>query len=138
MSDPLERVRASFAKQPMMATLSATLAKVAPGEVHIASPGGPALAQQHGFVHGGAQMALADSAAGYAAMTTVGEGTEVLTIECKVNFLRPARGAIVAEGRVVRAGSRIIVAAADVYAGEERVHAATALVTIAAVGPVAG
>lgn len=133
-SDPLERVRDSFARQPMMATLGAELVHVARGAVHIAIDNAAGVRQQHGFIHGGALITIADSAAGYAAMSTVPPGTEVLTIECKTNFLRPARGRVVAEGRVIRPGRSVIVAAADVFAEADRAHVATALVTIAAVG----
>ena len=62
-----ERVRASFAKQGLMKTLGASLGEVSPGLVEIAIRPDPAISQQHGFVHGGAGSAIADSAAGYAA-----------------------------------------------------------------------
>lgn len=133
MDDPLARVRGSFAAQPLMATLGARLVHLGPGAAHIEAADAAPIRQQHGFVHGGVQMSLADSAAGYAAMTLVGADEEVLTIECKVNFLRPASGTLVAEGRVLRAGRRVSVCAADVFAGEERRHVATALSTLAVV-----
>lgn len=129
------RIAASFARQPLMATLGARLLRATGGETTIVMDASDAVLQQHGFVHGGTIMALADTAAGYASMLTVPEGTEVLTIECKTNFLRPAKGLIVAEGRVVRAGRTVIVAGAEVWAELEgrRVHVATALATMAAV-----
>ena len=46
-----QRVRESFARQPFMATLGASLARVEPGEVLIAVPFSAALTQQHGFLH---------------------------------------------------------------------------------------
>jgi acyl-coenzyme A thioesterase PaaI-like protein len=64
-----ERVRSSFAKQGFMTTLGATLGSVSPGMVEIVLRPHPAISQQHGFVHGGAVSAIADSAAGYAALT---------------------------------------------------------------------
>ena len=66
-----ERVRSSFAKQGLMTTLGATLDSVSPGMVEIALTPHPAISQQHGFVHGGAVSAIADSAAGYAALSLI-------------------------------------------------------------------
>lgn len=113
-----ERIAASFATQTMLATLGARLEQVAPGHIIIALPASDGVLQQHGHVHGGAVMSIADSAAGYAAMSVAPEGAEVLTIECKTNFLRPARGALLAEGRVLKAGRTVTVAEADVYDAE--------------------
>ena len=63
------RIETSFAKQAFMTTLGARLVRVAPGEVEIALPVSAHLCQQHGFVHAGAVSTIADSAAGYAALT---------------------------------------------------------------------
>jgi acyl-coenzyme A thioesterase PaaI-like protein len=69
-SDPAfqARIQASFAKQGLMTSLGASLVHVAPGMVEIALPASPAVSQQHGFVHAGALAAIADTAAGYAAL----------------------------------------------------------------------
>ena len=85
-----ERVRSSFAKQGLMTTLGATLNTVSPGMVKIALTPHPAISQQHGFVHGGAVSAIADSAAGYAALSLMPADTGVLTTEFKINLLAPA------------------------------------------------
>jgi uncharacterized protein (TIGR00369 family) len=112
-----ERVRTSFDQQVFMGTLGARLGHVAPGEVDIELPVRDALVQQHGFVHAGALASVLDSAAGYAAFTLMPAGAAVLSIEFKVNLLEPARGAaIVARGRVVRAGRTISVCRADAVA----------------------
>jgi len=68
-----------------MTTLGATLDSVAPGMVEIALTPHPAISQQHGFVHGGAVSAIADSAAGYAALSLMPADTGVLTTEFKIN-----------------------------------------------------
>jgi uncharacterized protein (TIGR00369 family) len=129
-------VAASFARQGMMRHLGAELLSVAPGRVAIAAPVRPETAQQHGFAHAGLTFALGDSAAGYAALSLLGPGEEVLTAEMKLNLLAPARGArLVAEGRVIRPGRRLTVVAADVWAeaGGTRTHVATMLGTLVAV-----
>ena len=112
-----ERVRTSFDRQRFMGTLGARLGRVAAGEVDIELPVADALTQQHGFVHAGALASVLDSAAGYAAFTLMPAGAAVLSIEFKINMLEPARGrAIVARGRVVRAGRTISVCRADALA----------------------
>jgi uncharacterized protein (TIGR00369 family) len=90
-----ERVRLSFARQGLMRTLGATLGKVAPGLVEIALRPGPAISQQHGFVHAGAVSAIADTAAGYAALTLMPAGRGVLTVEFKINLVAPAAGDLI-------------------------------------------
>lgn len=121
------RIRDSFAKQGFMTTLGATLERVAPGDIEIALRPHPGLMQQHGFVHGGVVGALADSAAGYAALSVLPAGTGVLTAEFKINLLAPALGErIVARGRVVKAGRTLTLAQADVFAqsgGQEKLIA---------------
>ncbi len=114
------RVRASFGKQGLMRTLGATLQAVSPGAVEIALTPGPALSQQHGFVHAGAVSAIADSAAGYAALTLMPPGAGVLTAEFKINLLAPAAGRrILARGRVVKAGRTLTLAQAEVFSEDE-------------------
>ena len=111
------RVRKSFARQTFMATLGATLARAAPGEVEIELVVREALAQQHGSVHAGAITSVLDSAAGYAALTLMPAEAAVVSVEFKVNLLEPARGErIVARGRVVRAGRTIFVCVAEAWA----------------------
>lgn len=110
-------VRASFARQGLMQMMGATLDRVEPGVVDISMPYSETLTQQHGFMHAAAITAIADSASGYAALSLMPAGSEVLTIELKVNLLRPAAGThFVAEGRVIKPGKTITVSRADVFA----------------------
>jgi uncharacterized protein (TIGR00369 family) len=113
------RIRDSFARQRMMHLLGAELAVVRPGVVEIALPFRAELTQQHGYLHAAAVAAIADSACGYAALSLMEPGREVLAVEFKVNFLAPAAGErFVAAGRVLRPGRTLTVCAADVYAEE--------------------
>ena len=89
--------------------------------------------QQDGFIHAGVMATMADHSAGYAAFTTVSEDFQILTVEFKINFLRPACGdALVCRSRVIRAGSQVIVAESEVFdrRGEEETLAAKAMVTL--------
>jgi uncharacterized protein (TIGR00369 family) len=61
-----------------------------------------------GTLHGGVYCDLADAAMGYAYAATLGEGESFTTVELKINFFRPVRrGKLIAEARVVRAGSTL-------------------------------
>jgi uncharacterized protein (TIGR00369 family) len=113
------RVRASFARQRFMATLGATLERVAPGEVTIALPYRDDLTQQHGFLHAGVVTAVVDSACGYAALSLMEPGAGVVSVEFKINLLAPAVGArFVATARVVKAGRTLTVCGGELTAGE--------------------
>ncbi len=134
-SDPAfaSRVRASFARQRMLATIGTTLERVAPGEVEMRLPFREDLTQQHGYLHAGVMTTVVDTACGYAALTLMPPAAAVLTVEFKVNLLAPGRGeAIVARARVLKAGRTLTVVAGDVFAverGEERL-VATMLATM--------
>ncbi len=82
--------------------------------------------QQHGFIHAGVLATLADHTAGGAARAVSGD-RDVITIEFKINFLRPAVGErLRCRARVLRAGKSIIVSEAEVFAlkdGEEKLVA---------------
>lgn len=114
-SELYERVHRSFVRQGMMQHLGARLLRVESGLVEVALPYSDRVTQQQGGFHGGAMGALADIAAGYAALTVVEPDQEVTTVEYKINFLAAFReGELRATGRVVRRGRRIIVTTAEV------------------------
>ncbi len=113
------RIRASFATQAFMTTLGARLERIAPGEVTIALPFRSDLTQQNGFLHAGVVTSVVDSACGYAALSVMDPGADVLSVEFKVNLLAPAQGtAFLAVGRVVRAGRTLVVVSGELLAGE--------------------
>lgn len=112
-----ESVIASFNKQNVMRLIRATLPVVEHGRTEIHVPHWDGIEQQHGFVHGGVVGMIADSAAGYAAMTMVPADASVLTVEFKMNLLAPADGdELIARGQVVRPGRTLIVTKAEVFA----------------------
>lgn len=115
--DFAQRVRDSFARQHAMDLIHATLPVVAPGLAEIHLPHWTGVEQQHGFVHGGVVGMIADSAAGYAAMTLVSASASVLTVEYKMNLVAPADGErLIARGKVVRPGRSLVVTQAEVFA----------------------
>ncbi|HZH52894.1 MAG TPA: PaaI family thioesterase [Microvirga sp.] len=124
------RIQASFDKQGLMSTLGASILHVGPGAVDIALVPSPSVSQQHGFVHAGAVAAIADTAAGYAALSLMPPGAGVLTTEFKINLLTPAIGdRIVARGRVVKAGRTLTLAQTEVFADHRGQTKLTALLT---------
>lgn len=105
------------------------------GKVEIELDLRPDLTQHHGQAHGAVIGYLADTVSAWAAASLVGD---VVTAEYKLNFLTAARGELLwARGEVLRAGKRQAVVRSDVYAlsGEQQTHVATALATIAVIGP---
>ncbi|MFG1359797.1 PaaI family thioesterase [Xanthobacter pseudotagetidis] len=127
------RVRDSFARQPFMATMGATLGTVAPGRVEVILPFDAKVTQQHGFFHGGAMGAIADVAGGYAAFSLFPADATVLTVEYKINIMAPGKGdRLVAEGVVLRAGRTLTVVRVDVHAeaGGTRIHCASGTQTL--------
>jgi uncharacterized protein (TIGR00369 family) len=113
-----------------MRTLKATLGSVSPGVVEIVLRPDPSISQQHGFVHAGAVAAIADSAAGYAALSLMPADAGVLTTEFKINLIAPAAGErIVACGRVVKAGRTLTVAQTEVFAESDGHRKLIALLT---------
>jgi uncharacterized protein (TIGR00369 family) len=114
------RVRASFDRQHAMRLIRATLACVEPGRTEVQVPHWQGIEQQHGFVHGGVVGMIADSAAGYAAMTVVPAEASVLTVEYKLNLMAPAAGQLlIARAKVVRPGRTLIVTQAEVHAVQD-------------------
>jgi uncharacterized protein (TIGR00369 family) len=125
-ADPhyVARIRSSFGRQKAMALIGASLTVVEPGHVEVALPYRDDLTQQKGFIHGGILGMIADTACGYAAFSLMPAGGSLVTVEYKMNILAPGRGALVAHGKVVRAGRTLTVARAEVYA-EDGKHVAT-------------
>jgi len=130
------RVRASFARQRIMETIGAELTLVEPGRVEIALPFQIDLTQQHGFIHAGIVATILDSACGYAAFSLMPADVAVLTVEYKINLLRPAQGdRLIARAHVVKAGKTLTVCAGDVIAqtGDEEAIVASMMGTLMAV-----
>ncbi len=125
------KVRKSFTEQELMTTLGASIRDIRPGSVRIDMPYSERFTQQHKFMHAAAIAAIADSACGYAAYSLTPPGTDVLSIEYKINLLAPAQGDhFHAVARVKKSGRTVTVCDADVFAttdgGEKLVASLTA------------
>ena len=121
-TDAETRVRESFARQGLMTTLGASLLTVAPGRVEIVVAPAGGVDRQHGLVS-----AVADAAAGYAALSLAPADREATTTEFKISFLAPAKGEkLVARARVMKGGDTLILVQSEVFVdkgGQERLVA---------------
>jgi uncharacterized protein (TIGR00369 family) len=134
-----DRVRASFARQPAMATIGAALTRLEPGRAVIELAWQQALTQQHGFLHAGMVATALDSACGYAGFSLMPADAAVLTIEFKINLLAPAQGErFRMEGLVIKPGRTVTVTEGRAYAidssGREKLVATMGATLMAVVG----
>lgn len=113
----LARVRESFGRQGMMATLGVEVTAVEPGRVQMALPHDERFTQQHGFLHAGAVASVLDTACGYAAYSVMPPDASVLTAAFTINLLAPAAGErFVITGEVIRAGRTLVVCRGEAFA----------------------
>jgi uncharacterized protein (TIGR00369 family) len=111
----IEKAKESFKKQGFMNTLGAEIIALEKGMMKIACTKNDRLTQQHGFFHAGVITSIADVACGYAALTTMPEGYEVLSVEFKTNLMRAATAdKIIATGKVIKSGKTLVFCEAKV------------------------
>ncbi|MEZ5615351.1 MAG: PaaI family thioesterase [Rhodocyclaceae bacterium] len=131
-------VRASFARQGVMDLIGAGMGSLSPGHCEIRLPYRTDLTQQNGYFHAGITATIVDSAGGYAGLTLMPAGAEVLTVEFKLNLLAPADGdLLVAEGQVLKSGRNLVITRGEVYAIRDgrAVHCATMQQTLMTMHP---
>jgi len=117
------RVRSIFEKARFVVELGIKLTKVSEGSVETELAIRDSFRQQHGFIHAGVIATLGDHTAGGAARTITGE-KDVITVEFKINFLRPAKGnKLTCVGNVLRGGKQIATAEAEIYDEEGKLVA---------------
>lgn len=104
------RVRDIVARQPIVAAFGIEIEKLEPGRCVMTMPFRADLGQQLGFFHAGVVSTLADNAGGMAAASLMSPGSEVLAVEFKINFIAPAKGAVMrAHGEVLKSGRTLTV-----------------------------
>ncbi|WP_253924988.1 PaaI family thioesterase [Halobacillus sp. A5] len=73
------------------------------------------LTQRHGTVHGGVLATMVDAAVGTSIRSLLPEKKAAVTVEMKVNYLRPSTGSkLIGEGRIINKGQSIIVGEAQI------------------------
>ena len=115
------RVQRIFSAAAFLDLLGITLCGAGDGWCETRLPVAGRLLQQHGFVHAGVVSTLADHTAGGAARSSLGDDQDVITIEYKINFLKPAAGdRLEGRGTVLRVGRSVVVAESEVFAVKDR------------------
>lgn len=126
MADMLDFGRQILAAQPFSQLLGSELTRFEEGLAELRLTLKPEHLQQHGFAHGGIVAYLADNALTYAGGSVL--GGNVLTLEIKLNYARPATGEVlIARAVVVSSGRSQAVCRCDVFAvsqGQEKLCAA--------------
>ncbi|MFQ5576957.1 MAG: PaaI family thioesterase [Anaerolineae bacterium] len=130
------RVNRLFEQAAFIAAVGIRLNDIGPGRCETVLSIEAKHLQQDTFVHAGVQATMADHTAGAAAKTLMGDDEIVLTVEFKINLLRPARGdCLRCRAAVLKPGRRLIIAESEVYAanGAAETLVAKAMVTLARV-----
>lgn len=110
-----KQITESFSKQSFLSTIGARLESVEAGQVAVSCSSRDDLKQHTGVLHAGVLCTIADVACGYAAMTRLPDYCSIVSVEFKVNLLRPVGGKkVVATGRVIKPGKTLMIAEADV------------------------
>lgn len=112
-----KRVIDAFNAQGLVHTLGISIDELGEGWFHTRMVPNPGITQQHGYVHAGAIATIADLSSGFAAYSLMAEDEDVLTIEFKINLLRPAIGdLIICRARVLKPGNIVTVSESEVFA----------------------
>ncbi|MHA2027860.1 MAG: PaaI family thioesterase [Candidatus Kariarchaeaceae archaeon] len=111
-----ERVKTTFNRQEFMKFIGAKLQRITPGYCEIAVPFKSNLTQQNEYYHAGVLSTIADTAGGLAAFSYMARNSSVLTVEFKINFLRPGVGEkLIAKAQVVKYGKTLTTSKCDVF-----------------------
>jgi len=109
---------------PFAKTLGISVSSAGPHEVMAALPWSPQLCSVGGVMHGGALMALADTAGALCAFLNLPEGAATTTIESKTNFFRAiTQGQVQAVARPLHVGSRTIAVRTELAGADGRLAA---------------
>ncbi len=110
-----KQITESFSRQSFLAAIGARLESVEAGQVAVSCSSRDDLKQHTGVLHAGVLCTIADVACGYAAMTLVPDHCSVVSVEFKVNLLRPVGGKkVIATGHVIKPSKALMIAEAEV------------------------
>jgi len=123
-SDPTSFIRGAM---PLCATLDVTATSLLPERVELTMPWDASRCTSNGVLHGGAVMALADSAGGACAFLNLPDGASgTSTIESKTNFLGAVTdGTVTATATPLHLGGTTMVIETEVRAGDRLVAKVT-------------
>ncbi len=105
-----------FNSQGAMKLIGARLTEIDEGIAEFEVEFRPELSQQNGFFHAGIIGTLADTAGGCAGATLMAPGSNVLTVEFKLNLLAPGDGEkLRARGEIVKSGRTLTITQGKVF-----------------------
>ena len=124
-----------FNRSETLQFYKAELLEVETDFVSIKIPKMDLMTRKAGMFNGAMIASLVDVSSGYAAVSHYEEDCYVVTVELKVNYLRPAMGdALVSKSYVIKGGSKISVIRTEIYtinnSNDHESHVATSLVTM--------
>lgn len=109
-------IREKMTRQHFLHLIDFDLTDLEPGRVVGRLPLQAKHQQQAGFAHGGLVATVADSVAGFAAVTLAAPGEQVVTVELKISYLHPGIGtALRGVGTVLKAGNTLTFTEAEVW-----------------------
>lgn len=125
----------SFHRSETLKFYKAELLEVETDFISMKIPKMDLMTRKAGMFDGAMIASLVDVSSGYAAVSHYDEDCYVVTVELKVNYLRPAIGdALVSKSYVIKGGAKISVIRTEIYTieenGESESHVATSLVTM--------
>lgn len=113
-------------KFPFLEHIGATLIRYEKGSAEVELVTMPYHLQHLGFIHGGVISTLMDNTGWYAAVSNLAEGLTSVTMEIKINYLKPASGErLRAIGDVIRQGKKTSFVKIELYDGIHLVAFAT-------------
>ncbi|HYY55872.1 MAG TPA: PaaI family thioesterase [Pyrinomonadaceae bacterium] len=125
------KVQEIFDRAAFIKDVGIKVSEIGPGWCETTLDVLPRHLQQDQFIHAGVQATIADHTAGGAAGSVVREDQIVLSVEFKINFLRPAKGsALRCKASVLKAGKTLIVAEAEVFTRDDAREKLTAKATV--------
>jgi uncharacterized protein (TIGR00369 family) len=96
-------VEDTFLKQKILVYLGSKVTRIGHGEVDLWLPKSDLSLQHHGFIHGGIITTLADTAAGLSAFSVLDHPEHTcITVELKINFIKPADSDVTAVGKIIK------------------------------------
>ena len=114
-AEELARLHEAFSQVPFARLLGMEFVAAERGTATFALDAREDLTRMGGIMHGGAIVSLLDTAAAFAVHTLLEPGSQTVTVDLTVHFLRPvSAGRIESRARVLRAGRRILVINAEV------------------------
>ena len=109
-----------FNSQGAMKLIGARLTEIDEGIAEFEVEFGPALSQQNGYFHAGIIGTLVDTAGGCAGATLMPPGSNVLTVEFKLNLLAPGDGErLRARGEIIKSGRTLTVTQGKVFVAKD-------------------